>query len=46
MGVLARNAARVDWAPSLGRKGIVVIGSGVSKGDSAEPFWVAMEGIS
>lgn len=30
----------------LGRKGIVVIGSRVSKGDSAEPFWVGMEGIS
>ena len=30
----------------LGRKGIVVIGSRVSKGDSAEPFWEGMEGIS
>jgi len=31
---------------ALGRKGIVVIGSRVSKGDSAEPFWEGMEGIS
>lgn len=30
----------------LGRKGIVVIGSGVSKGNSAEPFWVGMEGMT
>lgn len=30
----------------LGRKGIVVIGSRVSKGDSDEPFWEGMEGIS
>lgn len=42
---LARKAAHVAW-DGLGRKGIVVIGSRVSKGDSAEPFWVGMEGIS
>lgn len=28
------------------RKGIAAIGSKISEGDSAEPFWEGMEGIS
>lgn len=34
------------WLDGLGRKGIAVIGSRVSHGYEAEPFWEGMEGIS